>query len=238
MNYPVTPRVAVVTPYFDEDLHLLEKCHRSVMEQTEPVMHVMVADGRPRHEVNNWKIHHVVLPQPHNDIGSTPRLIGCYHAIGLGVDAVAFLDADNWYEPDHIEGLMAALEKEKAAFASSSRMLWSVDGYSLGPCPITNPESFIDTSCMLFNRRSFSLLHQWVLMPEYGHLIGDRIMYHYLRQSGLPLVHVPKTSVNYLCGKPGLYHLMNAPLPKGIAQRPDYEASFEKWVRDGNTPLK
>ena len=33
----------------------------------------------------------------HGDIGSTPRLIGSYHAIGLGVDAVAFLDADNWY---------------------------------------------------------------------------------------------------------------------------------------------
>jgi hypothetical protein len=237
MKNSEVPRVAVITPYFDEGLHLLEKCHLSVMDQTQPVLHVMVADGRPRLELNDWSAHHVVLPKCHNDVGSTPRLIGCYHAIGLGVDAVAFLDADNWYEADHIQGLLEALDENDAAFASSSRMLWSLDGYSLGPCPTTCPDSFIDTSCMLFGRKSFSLLHHWVLMPQYGHAVSDRIMYHHLRESGLPLVHVPKTSVNYRCGKPGIYDLLNAELPKGIGQRPEYERSFDSWVRDGNPPL-
>ena len=74
-------------------------------------MHVLVADGCPQPKINQWQAEHVQLPRSHGDIGSTPRLIGCYHAIGLGVDAVAFLDADNWYREDHISNLLEAIEK-------------------------------------------------------------------------------------------------------------------------------
>lgn len=231
------PTVAVVTPYWGEDLALLEHCHQSVRAQTHPCLHVLVADGRPRPEIEGWQAHHVILPLSHGDIGSTPRLIGCFHAIGLGVEAVAFLDADNWYEPRHIAGLMEARREQGAAFVSSGRMLWSLEGHAMAPCPLINPDSFIDTSCMLFAREAFGLLHHWVLMPDYGHLIGDRIMYHHVRQSGLPMAHVPLPTVNYRCGKAGLYQLLGAPIPAGVQPRPDYEASFTRWVADGQPPL-
>ena len=175
----VTPRVAVITPYYKESRAVLEQCHRSVQAQSVPCLHVLVADGHPRAAINRWDAHHVRLPRSHGDIGSTPRLIGSYHAIGLGVDAVAFLDADNWYGPDHIATLLEAMDRDQAGFVSSSRTLCRLDGSVMGPCPLSDPERFIDTNAMLFGRAAFPLLHQWVLMPDYGHLIGDRIMLHH-----------------------------------------------------------
>lgn len=231
------PRVAVITPYYREELALLRQCHRSVRAQTLPCLHVLVADGQPRRRLACWDAHHVVLPVSHGDIGSTPRLIGAYHAIGLGVEAVAFLDADNWYAPEHIAGLMAARERAGAAFVSSSRMLCRLDGTPMGPCPLTDPERFIDTNCMLFGREAFHLLHHWVLMPDYGHLIGDRIVLQQVLDSGLRRSHVPEASVYYRCGKEGLYHQLGEPVPAGVSPRPDYESSFQRWTADGHPPL-
>jgi hypothetical protein len=198
---------------------------------------VLVADGQPQAAVDDWQVHHVVLPKAHGDIGSTPRLIGSYHAIGLGVEAVAFLDADNWLRPDHISGLMRARAETGASFLSSGRMLCRLDGSVMGRCPLIDPEHFIDTNCMFFAKDAFSLLHHWVLMPGYGHLIGDRIMLHHVMKSGLKCQHVDELSVFYRCGKPGLYRQMGEDPPAGIPARPDYEDSFQRWIADGNLPL-
>jgi len=231
------PLVAVITPYFKEPLDLLWQCHRSVLAQDYPCLHVLVADGEPQAALDAWQAHHVVLPKAHGDIGSTPRLVGSFHAIGLGVEAVAFLDADNWLHPGHISRLMLARAETGAAFLSSSRMLCRLDGSVMGPCPLIDPKRFIDTNCMLFAKEAFSLLHHWVLMPDYGHLIGDRIMLHHVRNSGVKCQHVDEPSVFYRCGKPGLYRQMGEEPPVGIPARPDYEASFQRWLADGHSPL-
>lgn len=231
------PRVAVITPYHREDPSLLRQCHQSVLAQSFACLHVLVADGHPMVEVDGWDAHHVILPVGHGDIGSTPRLIGAFHAIGLGVEAVAFLDADNWYAPHHIAGLMDARQAHKAAFVSSGRMLCRLDGSPMAPCPLTDPQRFIDTNCMLFGREAFALLHHWVLMPDYGHLIGDRIMLHHVRRSGLTHCHVPGPSVHYRCNKEGLYRQLGEAIPPGVQPRPDYAASFRRWIADGNPPL-
>lgn len=231
------PSVAVITPYYGESLEILEQCHRSVREQTYPCLHILVADGQPYTVLESWQAHHLVLPWSHHDIGSTPRLIGSYHAIGLGVEAVAFLDADNWYEATHIAELMDCHQRTGAAFLSSGRMLCQPDGTPLGACPNTDPDNFIDTSCMLFTEKAFHLLHHWVLMPPYAHLIGDRVMLHHIRSSGLPRHHHPVTTVNYRCGKEGIYHQLGLAVPKGVAPKPNYEESIRKWHADGNPPL-
>ena len=232
------PRVAVITPYYKEPLNLLRQCHDSVLAQSEPCLHVLVADGHPRRRINHWQAEHVRLPRSHGDIGSTPRLIGSYHAIGLGVDAVAFLDADNWYRHDHIANLMEAMDEHQADFASSSRTLCRLDGTVMGLCPLTDPERFIDTNAMLFGRGAYPLLHQWVLMPPYGHLIGDRIMLHHLKQAGIHRQHVAEHSVFYRCSKEGLYRQMNETIPTGVQKKPNYDASFRAWEADGHSPLK
>ncbi|MDO6351161.1 glycosyltransferase family 2 protein [Synechococcus sp. YX-04-1] len=231
------PRVAVITPYYKEPLAQLRQCHDSVLAQSEPCMHVLVADGHPRRRINHWRAEHVRLPSSHGDIGSTPRLVGSYHAIGLGVDAVAFLDADNWYGPDHVSSMLKAMDQHQADFISSSRTLCRLDGTVMGPCPLTNPDRFIDTNAMLFGRGAFPLLHQWVLMPPYGHLIGDRIMLHHLKSAGLKRQHLNQGSVFYRCAKEGLYRQLNESIPEGVQPRPDYETSFRQWQADGQPPL-
>ena len=232
------PRVAVITPYYKEPFAQLRQCHESVQSQTEPCLHVLVADGHRHRRINTWTTEHVCLPRSHGDIGSTPRLIGSYHAIGLGVDAVAFLDADNWYRPDHIASLLAAMDQHQADFISSGRTLCRLDGSVMGCCPLTDPDRFIDTNAMLFGRGAFPLLHQWVLMPTYGHLIGDRIMLHHLKQSGLKRRHLDQASVFYRCAKAGLYRQLKETIPSGVDARPDYETSFRLWEADGYPPLK
>jgi hypothetical protein len=107
----------------------------------------------------------------------------------------------------------------------------------MGPCPITDAERFIDTNCMLFTRQAFPLLHHWVLMPRYGHLIGDRIMLQHVRESGLPRHHLNLATVYYRCGKEGLYRQLGEPIPAGVKPRPDYEWAASQWCADGHQAL-
>jgi hypothetical protein len=112
-------RVAVVTPYFREPLDWLRQCHASVRAQTHACTHVMVADGHPQSEVAGWPgLRHIALPTSHGDYGDTPRAIGSIEAIGAGFDAIAYLDADNAYAPDHIESLVELQRRTGAAFRS------------------------------------------------------------------------------------------------------------------------
>lgn len=230
-------RVAVVTPYYKESLEFLRQNCASVSKQTHPCQHVLVADGCPQASLDDWEVDHIRLPRPHRDIGSTPRLIGAYHAIGLGFDAVAFLDADNWYRPDHIESLVRLHKETGAAFLSSNRMLCRIDGSSMARCLDTDPEKFIDTNCMMFTRAAFPVLSYWCLMPDYAHLIGDRVMVYYVRQAGISRAHSPEDSVFYRCGKSGIYRRLGEPIPDGVEDPPDYTASFVRWVADGNPAL-
>ena len=230
-------RVAVVTPYFEESLELLRRCYESVAAQSYTCLHVMVADGRPRPDLDSWAVDHVVLPRSHGDIGSTPRLIGCYHAIGLGYDAIAFLDADNWYRPDHIQTLVDLHRSTQAAFVSSGRMLCRLDGSEMAECPFTDPGRFVDTSCMMFTREAFPVLAQWGLMPDYAHVIGDRVMLHYVRTAALSQAHTAKATVFYRCAKQGIYLRLGEKPPEGAVKPPDYAAGLARWLADGNPTL-
>ena len=230
-------RVAVVTPYYEESVEMLHHCWQSVAKQTYPCLHVMVADGIPNPVVDDWAVDHIRLPKSHADIGSTPRLIGCYHAIGLGVDLVAFLDADNWYRFDHIETLVDLHAKTGAAFLSCNRMLCRLDGSIMAVCPYTDPEKFIDTSCMMFARDAFHVLANWVLMPSYAHVIGDRVMLHYIKAAAVRRAHSGEPTVYYRCGKEGVYANFGESPPPGVLPVPDYGSAGTRWIADGNPEL-
>lgn len=230
-------RIAVVTPYLREGASILHDCHRSVRAQTVPCVHVMVADGFPAPEVQAWDVDHIVLPRPHGDYGSTPRLIGAFHAVGLGVDGVAFLDADNWYRADHLAILLERHRQTGAAFLSSSRVLCRLDGSVMGPCETSDGERFVDTSCMLLMRSAFGLLANWGLMPDYAHVIGDRVFLHLARTAGTTFSHSPEPTVYYRCGKTDSYEMVGETPPAGTQPPPDYATAFRRWVADGHPPL-
>ena len=230
-------RVAVVTAYFAETPQMLRQAHDSVRAQSHPCRHLLVSDGRPKPEVDGWDAEHLVLPRPTGDYGQTPTFVGAAAAAFQGFDVIAFLDSDNWYREDHVEVLADLHASTSAAFLSTGRVLCRLDGSVMAPCPLTDPERFVDTSCMAFARAAFPLLTYAVTMPAYAHDIGDRALLHHVKASGVPRAHSPEATVFYRCGKAGIYELLGEPVPPGVAPAPDYRSQFERWVADGLPPL-
>ncbi len=232
----MTPRIAIVTPYYREPLEILRHAHDSVLAQSYPCRHFLVADGRPNPELGGWDADHCVLDRNHADFGNTPRYAGAQRAIEQGYDLIAFLDADNWLREDHAEILAELHRRTGADFLSCGRMLCRPDGSVMAECPLTDPDRFIDTSCMAFARGGFSLLPLWVEMPDYAQAICDRWVLHHVIASGASRAHSPERTLFYRCGKAGIYELLGEPVPPGVGRAPDYRAAFERWAADGHSP--
>src|SRR5688572_2575090 len=100
-------RIAVITPSYRTPSSWLEMCFRSVQGQTVACSHFVVNDGDDAEAFANVREAHMVqIPGPHGDTGNAARAVGPICAIAGGFDAIAYLDADNWYEPHHIESLV------------------------------------------------------------------------------------------------------------------------------------
>jgi glycosyltransferase involved in cell wall biosynthesis len=171
-------KVAVITPYYKETEQILRQAHESVLRQTHPCRHFMIADGYPNPAfATSADVEHVTLPLANADNGNTPRAFGGLLAKSYGFDAVAYLDADNWFEPTHIEQMVAEHLRTKAPLIGCKRQFCDLDGKLM---PITEPDEdanrHVDTSCWLVFRPAFAMLQTW-LMPKQLSPICDRIFY-------------------------------------------------------------
>jgi len=84
-------KIAVVTPYYKENDDVLRQCHLSVVRQSYPCTHILVADGHPKSQFDNEpRTMHITLPQANGDVGNTARAIGGILADAYGFDAVAY----------------------------------------------------------------------------------------------------------------------------------------------------
>jgi len=128
-------KICVVTPYFQENLDWLVQAHASVKSQTAEAWHILVCDGAEPAQIPDFHGTHVLLQRNYRDYGNTPRLIGCYNAITQGADAIAFLDADNWYYPDHLRSLSTLAANTQLDAVASARMLHRLDGTPMMKCP-------------------------------------------------------------------------------------------------------
>lgn len=230
-------RVAVVTPYFAETPEMLRQAHESVLTQTHPCRHFLVSDGRPKTEVEGWDAEHVTLGRSHGDYGSTPTFVGAALAAMQGFDLIALLDSDNWYREDHVQTLVELHRRTGAAFLSTNRTLCRWDGSIMAPCLTTDPESFIDTSCMAFSRAAVPLLTYCICIPDYAQNFNDRALLQHVNASGVPRAHSTERTVFYRCSKAGAYELFGEPVPPGVSTAPDYRALFARWVAEGRPPL-
>jgi glycosyltransferase involved in cell wall biosynthesis len=82
----------------------------------------------------------------------------------INSDYIFFLDQDNWYEPNHVESLVALMEQNNLDWAYSLRQIYTADKRyvahdnceSLGKWPIyfshDNPQYLIDTSAFAFRK--------------------------------------------------------------------------------------
>lgn len=191
-------RVVVVTPYYREDIEVLRQCHESVIGQSHPCTHLMVADGHPKAEIADWPVQSIVLPHPHGDVGNTPRAIGSLCAMNSGFDAIAYLDADNWYYPNHIEAMVTLHEVTGAAVCTAGRSIHRMDGSLMYVDDRENDGNrHVDTSCLFLTRKAFRMTPLWATMPQELGPNGDRVFWQALCSKGLPKAHNPEPTVAF-----------------------------------------
>lgn len=206
-------KVAVITPYYKEPAHTLRRCHDSVSVQSYPCTHFMIADGNPNAAVGDWPVEHLVLPKAHGDYGNTPRALGAISALNQGFDAFAFLDADNWYAPDHVESLVAACRETgtKAAFASRHVVLPSGEEIQVGGEGAL--AGHVDTNCIFLTADIAFLLPVWAMMDPSLAAVGDRVLLAVLHQRGVAAVETGKKTVFYESRWAVHYQMAGLPVP-------------------------
>jgi len=237
-------RVAIVTPYFKESPRTLARCIESVRNQERgtnvgEIAHLLVADGHPQHWVDDLDVRHLKLDRSHGDYGNTPRSIGGQLAASEGYDAIAFLDADNWLDPDHVASCVAVLlgAVEPVDYVVARRRLVRDDGSAL-PIAAAGDEDFghVDTSCYFLSWSAFHTLARWSVMPKPLSIIGDRIFRLALREAGLKFAAVGHPTVNYLCTWSSFFQAIGEVPPEYAKPNIDIGPASRWWRRlDGRS---
>jgi hypothetical protein len=159
----------------------------------------MIADGFPNPEVSKWKVRHVTLPSAHADVGNTPRSVGCLLADSEGYDFIANLDADNWYQPNHISSLLELHQKTKAPICCSWRTYHRPDGSML---PLEEDDAsrnlqHVDSNCYFLHRSAFRMTAVWHRMPHEVNLAADRVFRMALQKQGFAFAYTNLRTVAY-----------------------------------------
>lgn len=194
-------RVAVITPYFRETPAMLRRCLASVRAQTHAaVEHLVVADGHPQDWLDAEGVRHLRLDRAHGDYGNTPRAVGALLAASEGCDAICFLDADNWYDAEHVASCVQAAQTPCVDYVTTLRYLVRDDG-SVMPlgCGEDLRGVHVDTNCYFFCRGAFHTLARWALMPRPMASLGDRFFLASLQAEALRGARTGRKTVRYLC---------------------------------------
>jgi len=191
-------KIAVITPYYKESIEFLRQCHQSVLDQNVSADHFFVADGFPNAELMKWNIKHISLPQSHGDFGDTPRGIASILADVEGYDFIAYLDADNWFLPNHLSSLLKLYEETKADVCTSIRKFYTLNGLEMNIHELDEHSlKHVDTSCYFLHRNVFDALDIWLKMPYSFHEIGDRVFYHGLKSKNYRFASTKQKTLAY-----------------------------------------
>ncbi|PSB57681.1 glycosyltransferase family 2 protein [Chamaesiphon polymorphus] len=222
-------KVAIVTPYFQESIEKLDRCHQSVLNQNYRSTHFLVSDGFPNPELDEWNCEHIKLSKSHQDNGNTPRTVGAISALNQGFDAIAFLDADNWFDPQHIELVLKVQQQENYDVVFARRFIVSLDGCVLPHEDLEDTQnSHADTSCFTIFASAAFLLPMWAMMPKYTSPMCDRILFFLVKNNNLRYGWTDKQTV-YFESHYGL-HYLNAglPIPPSVHD-PDLKKIVKSW---------
>ncbi|WP_237482023.1 glycosyltransferase [Lichenibacterium dinghuense] len=225
------PRIAVVTPYHGETPETLRRCVDSVKRQTVRTDHILVADGKPQDWLDGEVARHLRNDRASRDAGDTPRALGALLAASAGYAAICFLDADCWYEPDHVElCLRSALGAglDACGIVTTSRTIRRTD-LSAMPMSDEDSEEFADTNCYCFLPASFGLLATWGLWPRRISPVGDRLFFRVAASSGLPRARTRRATVNYVTTWAAHYRALGEPPPLPLKENPDHGA-IRTWI--------
>jgi hypothetical protein len=233
LNKQDRKRFCVITPYFKERRDLIEHCIESVARQIVKVDHILVADGFPQNWLDSVSIRHIKLDRSHSDYGNCARGIAAMMAVAEKYDGIAFLDADNWIDDDHISTCLgAANEHPSAAYVIAQRHFVRPDGSvmaSVTPADVPYAEH-VDTNCYLFLPPSFHLLHYWCTIPQELSTHGD-MLFRYVLTRYIPLAPAitSKRTVKYLCMFGGIYLQIGEEPPVGAKPFIDWKKCTD-WL--------
>lgn len=222
-----TPRIAVLTPYYQESLDLLERCHRSVQQQTLACEHILVADGFPRAELDGWPVRHIRIATPCRNFGDTPRRIAGEAAIEAGFDAVVYLDADNWLRPRHVESLFACHLAHGTPICHSARTLHRCDATLMPVFTRGDNVVHVDTSCLFVTAAAFDLLPLWGTWPVELSRIDDRIFWHAAMARGYAHSFTGGMTTCYEAAHPIFYRALAEAPPANARPDIDLDGLFE-----------
>jgi hypothetical protein len=227
-------KICVITPYFKEDRALIERSLISVKRQTVAADHILVADGFPQAWIDEYPVRHVKLDRAHADYGNVARGVAALMAVAESYGAIAFLDADNWFEEDHLETcLMAAVSAPSAPFVVAQRNYVRPDAsvMNLGNMEDMPLGDHIDTNCYFFLPPAYPLLHYWCAFPQEFSAQGDRLFRQILGADlSMPPAITAKRTVNYTCMYESLYRIIGETPPEGA--KPDLDwAPGLAWLK-------
>lgn len=207
-------KIAVITPYFKESTAELKRCYESVKAQTVSCHHIFVSDGFPHPMIDTLDVTHIKVP-PHADFGDTPRAIGGAHAYSAGYDAVLLLDADNYFDPDHVATLLAHQRQTGADVITCGRALIHCETLAtIAQCQESDGDVFVDTNCYLLTRKAMPYMAAWGFKDPKKGVIGDRIFWLTVQKSALKKAHCPRNGVNYVTTFAMHYLLHKLPVPE------------------------
>lgn len=208
-------KIAVITPYHREPIDIVLRCHRSVASQSYPCAHFLVADGFPHDGLDALPVRHIRLSSEHRDNGNTPRAAGGICAIAEGFDLLAYLDADNWYDSDHIESIAEAAVRTGAGVVCAPRRIWLADGRL---CPFEDEDlvrrSTADTSSIALAGPGLQLAPIWGLIPPALSPICDRVMVAAINALDFDVTWTRRATVNYESRWPAHYAALGSPPPE------------------------
>jgi glycosyltransferase involved in cell wall biosynthesis len=224
------PRVAVITPYYQETMEVLRKCHESVLGQTHPCVHFLVADGSPHTAVRNWSAEHIVLPRPHADNGNTPRGVGSLSAMKQGFDAIAYLDADNWYYPTHVESMVNLRMQKQVVVCTATRNIHRLDGSLMYTDNFeSDGHNHVDTSCLFLTQTAFGILPLWIMMPSQLGPLCDRVIWQAIVARGLSHAQNPEPTVAFRTQYQVHYQYIKESPPPGTKTNAESTGQGARW---------
>lgn len=190
-------RTAVVTPFSGDNWGALERCHHSVRNQDAPCDHIIVLDGPTGRPPSDWTCKVISLSQRHSDGGCTPRSVGAAFATSIGYDSVAYLDADNWLDPQHVGLMRRSAQASGCEVVFATRRLVLIDGRV---CPFDDRDVIdrrhVDTSCFFISRRASWLHALWAVVSPVWEAC-DRLVFSAIRSYGVDHEWVSTATVNY-----------------------------------------
>lgn len=193
MRLIIEPSVCVITPTIGEKN--IAQAIQCVKKQTyKNIEHLVVVDGPEYLEQARKYVPYTVqlAVNPQNTGGGGfygHRIFAAYPHL-VNQDYIAFLDADNWWEPNHIASLVEIIERLRLDWAHSLRKVYVNDDYladdcceSIGRWPIffssvNNPQHLVDTSSYMFKREFLiQVCQHW--HSGWG---GDRRFFHIITE--------------------------------------------------------